>query len=81
MDGICTALPIQVTKLDRINLQFMQPLLTDEEIGINTKVFGSQLVDVLNEFLLLNTQCAGSDFDPQQVSEMNSAQNFCPKDN
>ena len=38
LDGICTALPIQVTKLDRINLQFMQPLLTDDEIGTNTKV-------------------------------------------
>lgn len=38
LDGICTALPIQVTKLDRINLKFMVPLLTDEEIGSRTKI-------------------------------------------
>lgn len=38
LDGICTALPIQVTKLDRINLRFMLPLLEDESIGSTTKI-------------------------------------------
>ena len=33
------ALPIQVTKVDRINLKFVSELLEDEEIGFNTKIF------------------------------------------
>ena len=32
-------MPIQVTKVDRINLKFVSELLEDEEIGFSTKIF------------------------------------------
>ena len=38
LDGICRAIPIQVTKLDRINLKFMTPLLNEADIGDTTKI-------------------------------------------
>jgi hypothetical protein len=38
LDAICSALPIQVTKLDRTNLEFMSPLLDDPNLKSNTKI-------------------------------------------